>query len=130
MNTSVLRSRAERFLQEKGHVQLAPDLAIKLGAVERSLGERLLRRRPHVTLLEGVTGETKVVIFSSRRDASQSRWIVIAPEGHLERLILPKIGEPQILEDWGMDDRVDQPRPDNMHPADQEALERFSPALG
>ena len=130
MNTSVLRSRAERFLQEKGHVQLAPDLAIKLGAVERSLRERLLRQRPHITLLEGVTGETGVVIFSSRRDVSQSRWIVIAPEGHLERLILPKMGAAQVLEDWGMDDRVDQPRLDNTYPADQEVLKRFSPALG
>ena len=121
------RTKAERMLVLYGTTEKAPEYAIKIGAVERSLFQRLIGKVPNVKVLrftaDNTAGDqailTDIVMFSSVNDPTRAKWIVISPERVQNKFVLTLEGKALTFEDSGLKDRVDKPRPDNFFPADE-----------
>lgn len=131
--SQLTRREAEALLVRHGRRQQAPDSVLKIGAAERSPLSFI--RKPHIVTLEVMlkkgSKDVRTNIFASSTDPRRARWIVVAPEKCIEKFVLPRKGQAQIFEDWGLRDRLDHPRPDNLHNiTDPNVIYGFKKILG
>jgi len=119
-----LREILEQLLERVGDIVSPPESATRIHAPERSIRQILSRNPGTVRYFVGHDSNgNKIEVYSGKPNPRKSKRIIIAPAKNLHRFVFEKGGAVYDLEDWGMDDRVDKPRPDNYRPVSRTRIQ-------
>lgn len=118
-----IRILAEQVLIRLGTIGTPPENISKIGAVESSLWNRLLRKPDQVCSFRWSKHGDWINIVSSQENAIASRWIIIERENSTKMLILDRQGNAMLFEATGPDDSLESPSEDSYIPATEREVE-------